>query len=31
MKVGNFKISDDEFMDIGCGSLTAHPLKGEVA
>ncbi|PKM36122.1 MAG: formylmethanofuran dehydrogenase subunit A [Gammaproteobacteria bacterium HGW-Gammaproteobacteria-10] len=28
MKMGNFKISDDEFTEDGRGSLTAHPLQG---
>jgi formylmethanofuran dehydrogenase subunit A len=28
MKVGNFKISDDEITEDGRGSLTVHPLKG---
>jgi formylmethanofuran dehydrogenase subunit A len=27
MKVGNFKISDDEITENGRGSLTVHPLK----
>jgi formylmethanofuran dehydrogenase subunit A len=27
MKVGNFKISDDEITEDGRGSLTVHPLK----
>ncbi|MDP3331315.1 MAG: amidohydrolase family protein, partial [Methylococcaceae bacterium] len=27
MKLGNFKISDDEMTEDGRGSLTAHPLK----
>jgi formylmethanofuran dehydrogenase subunit A len=27
MKLGNFKISDDEITEDGRGSLTAHPLK----
>jgi formylmethanofuran dehydrogenase subunit A len=31
MKLGNFKISDDELTDDGRGSLTVHPLKGSVA
>jgi formylmethanofuran dehydrogenase subunit A len=31
MKLGNFKISDDEITEDGRGSLTVHPLKGEVA
>ncbi|MCK9607347.1 MAG: formylmethanofuran dehydrogenase subunit A [Methylomonas sp.] len=29
MKLGNFKISDDEITEDGRGSLTAHPLRGE--
>ena len=28
MKVGNFKISDDEITEDGRGSLTVHPTKG---
>ena len=28
MKLGNFKISDDEITENGRGSLTAHPLRG---
>jgi formylmethanofuran dehydrogenase subunit A len=28
MKLGNFKISDDEIAEDGRGSLTVHPLKG---
>ncbi len=28
MKLGNFKISDDEISEDGRGSLTAHPLSG---
>jgi formylmethanofuran dehydrogenase subunit A len=28
MKLGNFKISDDEISEDGRGSLTAHPLRG---
>ncbi|WP_150046196.1 formylmethanofuran dehydrogenase subunit A [Methylomonas rhizoryzae] len=28
MKLGNFKISDDEITEDGRGSLTAHPLRG---
>ena len=31
MKLGNFTISDDEITEDGRGSLTVHPLKGEVA
>ncbi len=31
MKLGNFKISDDEITEDGRGSLTAHPLRGAVA
>ncbi len=31
MKLGNFTISDDEIMEDGRGSLTVHPLKGDVA
>jgi formylmethanofuran dehydrogenase subunit A len=31
MKLGNFKISDDEITEDGRGSLTVHPLKGNVA
>jgi formylmethanofuran dehydrogenase subunit A len=31
MKLGNFKISDDEITEDGRGSLTVHPLKGDVA
>jgi formylmethanofuran dehydrogenase subunit A len=31
MKLDNFKISDDEITEDGRGSLTAHPLKGDVA
>jgi formylmethanofuran dehydrogenase subunit A len=27
MKLGNFKISDDEIIDDGRGSLTVHPLQ----
>jgi formylmethanofuran dehydrogenase subunit A len=27
MKLGNFKISDDEMLEDGRGSLTVHPLK----
>ncbi len=29
MKMGNFKISDDEFTEDGRGSLTVHPTVGE--
>ena len=29
MKVGNFKISDDEITEDGRGSLTVHPTVGE--
>jgi len=29
MKLGNFKISDDEITEDGRGSLTVHPTKGE--
>lgn len=28
MKLGNFKISDDEISEDGRGSLTTHPLRG---
>ena len=28
MKLGNFKISDDEITEDGRGSLTVHPLRG---
>lgn len=28
MKLGNFKISDDEIYEDGRGSLTVHPLRG---
>ncbi len=28
MKVGNFKISDDEITEDGRGSITVHPLRG---
>jgi formylmethanofuran dehydrogenase subunit A len=28
MKLGNFKISDDEITEDGRGSLTTHPLRG---
>jgi formylmethanofuran dehydrogenase subunit A len=28
MKVGNFKISDDEITEDGRGSLTTHSLNG---
>ena len=28
MKLGNFKISDDEISEDGRGSLTVHPLRG---
>lgn len=28
MKLGNFKISDDEITEDGRGSLTVHPTKG---
>jgi len=31
MKLGNFTISDDEITEDGRGSLTVHPLKGDVA
>ena len=31
MKLNNFKISDDEITEDGRGSLTVHPLKGDVA
>lgn len=31
MKLGNFKISDDEITETGRGSITVHPLKGSVA
>jgi formylmethanofuran dehydrogenase subunit A len=31
MKLSNFKISDDEITEDGRGSLTVHPLKGDVA
>jgi formylmethanofuran dehydrogenase subunit A len=31
MKLGNFTISDDEITEDGRGSITVHPLKGEVA
>jgi formylmethanofuran dehydrogenase subunit A len=31
MKLGNFKISDDEIIEDGRGSITVHPLKGDVA
>jgi len=31
MKLGNFKISDDEITEDGRGSITVHPLKGVVA
>jgi formylmethanofuran dehydrogenase subunit A len=31
MKLGNFKISDDEITEDGRGSITVHPLKGDVA
>ncbi len=31
MKLGNFKISDDEISEDGRGSLTVHPLRGSVA
>jgi formylmethanofuran dehydrogenase subunit A len=27
MKLGNFKISDDELTEDGRGSITVHPLK----
>lgn len=30
MKLGNFKISDDEITEDGRGSLTVHPLRGRV-
>ena len=30
MKMGNFKISDDEISEDGRGSLTTHPLRGAV-
>jgi len=30
MKLGNFKISDDEITEDGRGSLTAHPLRNGV-
>jgi formylmethanofuran dehydrogenase subunit A len=28
MKMGNFKISDDEITEDGRGSITVHPLRG---
>ncbi len=28
MKLGNFKISDDEITETGRGSITVHPLRG---
>jgi formylmethanofuran dehydrogenase subunit A len=31
MKLGNFRISDDEITEDGRGSITVHPLKGDVA
>ena len=31
MKLGNFKISDDEITEDGRGSITVHPLKGDAA
>ena len=31
MKMGNFKISDDEISEDGRGSLTTHPLRGSIA
>ncbi len=31
MKLGNFKISDDEITEDGRGSITVHPLNGEKA
>jgi formylmethanofuran dehydrogenase subunit A len=31
MKLGNFKISDDEITEDGRGSITVHPLNGEEA
>jgi formylmethanofuran dehydrogenase subunit A len=31
MKIGNFKISDDEITEDGRGSLTVHPLKSITA
>ncbi len=31
MKLGNFKISDDEITEDGRGSLTVHPLQGGAA
>jgi formylmethanofuran dehydrogenase subunit A len=31
MKLGNFKISDDEITEDGRGSITVHPLTGDVA
>jgi formylmethanofuran dehydrogenase subunit A len=30
MKLGNFKISDDEITEDGRGSLTVHPLRGAI-
>lgn len=30
MKLGNFKISDDEITEDGRGSITVHPLRGQV-
>jgi formylmethanofuran dehydrogenase subunit A len=31
MKLGNFRISDDEITEDGRGGITVHPLKGDVA
>ena len=31
MKLGNFKMSDDEITEDGRGSLTTHPLAGDLA
>jgi formylmethanofuran dehydrogenase subunit A len=31
MKLGNFKISNDEITEDGRGSISVHPLKGDVA
>jgi hypothetical protein len=29
--LGNFKISNDEITEDGRGSISVHPLKGDVA
>jgi formylmethanofuran dehydrogenase subunit A len=31
MKLGNFKMSDDEITEDGRGHITVHPLAGDVA